>query len=192
MNTATVLSPSLAHEWVGRAERPALRQLLLLAAGVALMTLSARIQVPFWPVPVTMQTYVVMVLGMAYGGWLGVGTMVTYLALGAVGLPVFASGGGLAYFAGPTGGYLVGFAAAAALLSRFAAAGWDRSAGKALAAMFLAHGVVFVFGVAWLSTLIGLERAIAAGFTPFVVGTVLKCALAAVTLPLAWRLLGRR
>lgn len=173
----------------------ALRHLVLIAIGSVALTLSAKLQFPFWPVPMTMQTYVVLVLGMAYGTRLGVATVLIYLAQGALGLPVFAGtperGIGIAYMVGPTGGYLVGFVAAAALAGVLAARGWDRSAPRTLLAMALAHLVIFIPGVAWLETSIGWERALAVGVVPFIGATVVKTLLGVATLPLAWRIVGR-
>lgn len=191
MSTTATL-PALAQVWAHRTDRPLLRQIALVVAGIALMTASAKIQVPFWPVPMTMQTYVVLVLGLAYGGGLGLATMLGYLAVGAAGLPVFASGGGLAYFSGPTAGYLIGFAVAAAVLGSLARQGWGRTLGKALLAMILGHVIIFALGVAWLSYLFGLDAALANGLYPFIAGSILKTALAAATLPLAWKLVDRR
>lgn len=172
-----------------------LRHAALVVIGCVLLTLSAKIQIPFWPIPMTMQTYVVVVLGMAYGTRLGVATVVSYLVLGAVGLPVLAGtperGIGLAYMIGPTGGYLVGFVVAAALAGELAARGWDRSFAWTLVAMTLAHLVIFVPGVAWLAASVGWERAFAVGVAPFVGATVAKTLLGVVTMPLAWRLEGR-
>lgn len=174
----------------------ALRHAVLVAIGSVLLTFSAKVQIPFWPVPMTMQTYVVLVLGMAYGTRLGVATVLFYLAQGALGLPVLAGtperGIGFAYMVGPTGGYLVGFVLAAALAGEFAARGWDRSFAWMLLAMALAHVVIFVPGVAWLATTVGWERALAVGVVPFIGATVAKTLLGVLTLPLAWRLLGRR
>jgi biotin transport system substrate-specific component len=174
----------------------ALRNVVLVVIGSVLLTLSAKLQIPFWPVPMTMQTYVVLVLGMAYGTRLGVATVLFYLAQGALGLPVLAGtperGIGFAYMVGPTGGYLVGFVVAAALAGALAARGWDRSFAWMLLAMALAHVVIFVPGVAWLATTVGWERALAVGVVPFIGATVAKTLLGVLTLPLAWRLLGRR
>ena len=173
----------------------AFRHVILVAVGSALLTLSAKVQIPFWPVPMTMQTYVVLVLGMAYGTRLGVATVLFYLAQGALGLPVLAGtperGIGLAYMVGPTGGYLVGFVAAAALAGQLAARGWDRSFARTLLAMALAHLVIFVPGVIWLAASIGWERAFAVGLVPFAWATVAKTLLGVVTLPFAWRLVGQ-
>jgi biotin transport system substrate-specific component len=164
--------------------------------GVCLLTASAKIQVPFWPVPMTMQTLVVLMLGMAYGPRLGVATVLAYLAAGAMGLPVFAGtperGIGLAYMAGPTGGFLAGFVVAAWLAGLLAERGWDRSFAKCAAAMVLGHVVLFVPGLAWLATLLGASKAIGQGLTPFLASTAVKVALGAALMPALWRMLGSR
>lgn len=164
-------------------------------AGSLLLTLSAKLQVPFWPVPMTMQTYVVLCLGAALGWRLGTATVLLYLAEGAVGLPVFAGtpekGLGLAYMMGPTGGYLVGFIAGAALTGWLAERGWDRSIPRMLVAMTIGHVVILAFGWAWLAQLIGPEKAWLAGVVPFYAATVFKTLLAALTLPAAWMVLRR-
>jgi biotin transport system substrate-specific component len=191
--TRTHPMPTLAHvlfpsdRW--------LRHAALAMTGSLLLALSAKVQVPFWPVPMTMQTYVVLVIGMAYGMRLGLATMLLYLVEGAAGLPVFAGtperGLGLAYMTGPTGGYLVGFVLATALAGALAERGWDRSAWRTLAAMAVAHAVIFVPGVAWLAGYTGWDRAVAAGVTPFIGATLAKTLLGVVTLPPAWRLAAR-
>ena len=145
----TVLSathPTLAARlWP---EAGTLRIAGLLLVGSALLALSARVQIPVWPVPITMQTFAVLVIGMTYGRNLALGTVLVYLAEGAIGLPVFASGAGLAYFvAAPSAGYLIGFAPAAALVGLLAERGWDRSVPATLAAMALGTAVIFLFGV---------------------------------------------
>lgn len=170
-------------------------QFALAGLGVCLLTLSAKTQVPAWPVPMTMQTYVVLVIGMAYGTRLAVWTVLAYLFLGVVGMPVFAGtpgkGIGLAYMIGPTGGYLLGFVLAAWLCGVLAARGWDRGFWQALVAMTLAHVIILGVGVIWLSELTDWTRAINLGLTPFIAATIVKTLLAAWTLPLAWRLVDR-
>ena len=155
------------------------RAVVLALFGTALLTLSAKVQVPFYPVPMTLQTGVVALIGIAYGLRLGVATVLLYLAEGAVGLPVFAGtpekGIGLAYMAGPTGGYLVGFVLAAAIAgyaAERARSRWTLALGVAAA-----MAAVFVPGLGWLAALIGLDAALKAGFYPFVLGEVVKGAL---------------
>ena len=134
------------------------RRLGLVAAvvvGVCLLTLSAKLQVPFYPVPMTMQTLVVLMIGMAYGRVLGTATVAAYLLAGAAGLPVFAGtperGIGLAYMMGPTGGFLVGFLISAWLMGALAERGWSNSFLLSAAAMIIGHAVILAAGVAWLA-----------------------------------------
>ena len=177
--------------WSPAAGSPAVRAIVLAVIGSILLTLSAKIQVPFWPVPMTMQTFVVLVLGVAYGWRLAGATVLLYLAQGALGLPVFAAGGGPAYMAGPTGGYLVGFLLAAVAVGWLAERGWARSWTSTLAAMLIGTAIIFACGIAWLSTLIGLPKAIDAGLMPFLLSEAVKIALATALVPFAWRLLQR-
>jgi biotin transport system substrate-specific component len=114
--------------------------------------------------------------------------VLAYLVQGALGLPVFAKGGGLAYMTGPTGGYLLGFLLAAWLVGRLAERGFDRRIPTALGLFLLGDLVIFALGVGWLASLIGLEKAWAAGVLPFLPAEALKIALAVAVLPLAWRL----
>jgi biotin transport system substrate-specific component len=155
-----------------------LRAVLLALAGSVLLTLSAKLKVPFHPVPMTMQTMVVLVLGVAYGSRLGAATVALYLLQGAVGLPVFADtperGIGLAYMAGPTGGYLAGFLVAAWFAG---AAGGGGGLARLAAAMLGGHAIIFAFGLAWLAAAIGPEKAWLLGAAPFLLATLLKSAL---------------
>ncbi len=190
--TTTMVHSTLA-EALWPTSRVRWRAPLLVVAGSMLLTLAARLQVPFWPVPMTMQTFVVLVLAMVYGPRLGVATMLLYLAEGAIGLPVFAGtpekGIGLAYMVGPTGGYLAGFAVAAILVGTLARRGWDRGLVRAVAAMSVGTIAIFGCGVAWLAFGLGLgvEQALRLGLVPFIPAALLKIALAAVLLPGLWR-----
>jgi len=190
--------PTLINSlWPGRKSSRRVRSLVLALAGTGLLTLSAKVQVPFYPVPMTMQTYVVLALGMAYGWRLGGATVLLYLAQGAAGLPVFAGtpakGVGLAYMAGSTGGYLVGFVLAAVLCGWLAEKGWDRHPLSTTAAMTAGTALIFIPGLLWLGVLFGWDKPIVAwGLTPFLPGAAAKIALAVLTLPLAWRAVGRK
>ena len=166
--------------WPVRGASRWVRAALLAVLGSALLTLSAKIQVPFYPVPMTMQTLVVLLIGMAFGARLGIATVALYLAEGAVGLPVFAGtpekGIGLAYMMGPTGGYLLGFVLAAAI------AGWIVERGRDAAGLALAvvAGSVAIYapGVLWLASLVGFAKALEFGLVPFLWGDLLKAGLA--------------
>ena len=174
-----------------------IRAVVLAICGSAALWVSAKVQVPFYPVPMTMQTFVVLVLGMAYGWRLAGATLLLYLAEGAVGVPVFAGtpekGAGIAYMLGGTGGYLIGFVIAACLCGWLAERGWDRSILKTAAAMLLGNIVIYVPGLLWLGALFGWDKPILEwGLTPFIFGDLVKLALASAVLPATWWILGRR
>jgi biotin transport system substrate-specific component len=170
-----------------------LRPALLVAAGVCLITLGAKASIPFWPVPLTLQTLAISVVAAAYGFRLGVATVGAYLAAGLIGAPVFAGmSTGAAPFLGPTGGFLVGFLVMAAIIGAAADRGWDKAWPKILAAMALANVIVFMPGLLWLGTFTGYgEKLLAAGLWPFALGTLVKTALGAALMPLAWSLVSR-
>jgi biotin transport system substrate-specific component len=198
MSNASAASLTLANAlWPARgASLPALRAAALMVLGTVALWLSAKIQVPLWPVPVTMQTFVVLTLGIAYGWRLAGATMLLYLIEGAVGLPVFAGtweeGGGVGHLVGPTAGYLIGFVVAAAVAGRLAERGWDRSPVSAAAAMVIGNLVIYGLGLAWLGAQIGYGPAVQHGLLPFLIGDAIKVVLGAALLPLAWKALGRR
>ncbi len=189
------IQPTLLDTVLPAATNSWLYKVVLVLAGTALLTLSAKIQVPFYPVPMTMQTFAVLVIGMAFGWKLGGLTILAYLAEGALGLPVFAGtpakGIGLAYMAGPTGGYLVGFVISAMTVGYMAEKGFDRSVVSTLLAMLFGTAIIFAFGFVWLANLIGMEKAFQFGVLPFMWGAVFKIALAAAVLPLCWKLINR-
>ncbi len=166
------------------------RKILLAVTGSLLLALSAKIQITVLPVPLTLQTLAVIMIGTLFGPRLGVATVMLYLAEGMAGLPVFAGPlAGPAYFAGPTGGFLIGFVPAAWLAGTLAERGWDRRIVTTFALMILSAGLIYIPGAAWLATLIGAESAIAKGVLPFLLGDVIKAALATAVLPLAWKLI---
>jgi biotin transport system substrate-specific component len=165
-----------------------LRPVALVLLGTMALAISAKVQVPFYPVPMTMQTLVVLILSAIFGARLGSLTVGVYLMEGALGLPVFASGAGLSYLVGPTAGFLVGFLAAAAGVGYAAEKGFDRSFVASFAVMSLGHVIIFCFGFAWLSALFGPAKAWSVGVAPFIAATVLKTAIAALFVPALWRL----
>ncbi|UOM33139.1 biotin transporter BioY [Acuticoccus sp. I52.16.1] len=177
-----------------------LKEVLLVVAGVAALAITAKMRVPMWPVPITMQTFAVFVIGAAYGTRLGVGTVLAYLALGALGADVFtsssATSNGIAYMAGPTGGYLAGFAVAAGIMGAFARRGWDQSIVRMGVAVFLSTAVVYTLGLAWMSYLFAADKGMAwvlqYGMVNFLPGDVLKLALAATLVPAVHLLTARK
>lgn len=196
MQTATA-RPILIDALLPAAGLPVwVRNGLLAVGGSLLLTLSAKINVPFYPVPMTMQTFAVILIGAAFGWRLGTATVLFYLAQGAMGLPVFAGtpekGIGLAYMAGPTGGYLFGFAASAFVTGWLCERGFDRSLLRLTAAMFIGHLVIFAFGIAYLGALIGYEKAWAFGVAPFYLATLFKTLLAAACMKAGWSIANLR
>jgi biotin transport system substrate-specific component len=181
--------PTLATTlWPQQAASRIARLAALSIGGALALAISAKAQVPFYPVPMTLQTLVVLTIGAAFGARLAAATVLLYLAEGLMGLQVFAGlNAGPAYMAGPTGGYLLGFLAAAALVGWLAERGWDRSLGRLLAAMTLGHLVIFICGFAWLAYLVGPERAWLGGVAPFFAATLVKTLLAWALVAAAWR-----
>lgn len=180
--------PTLAQTLWPAEARDVARGAVLAFAGALALTLSAKAQVPFWPVPMTMQTAVVLALGAAFGARLAAATVALYLVEGLLGFPVFAGAvAGPAYMAGPTGGYLAGFLAAAFLVGALAERGWDRSGLRLLAAMAIGHAVIFAFGFGWMTVLFGADKAFALGVAPFWLATLLKTGLAAAVVAAGWK-----
>jgi len=168
-------------------------KLVLVCAGSGLIALGAQVRfaLPFSPVPVTGQTFAVLLVAAALGR-LGLASVIAYLVEGAGGLPVFAGGAsGVAYMTGPTGGYLIGFALAAALIGSAVDRGWDRHFVSALAAMAIGEVAIYACGIAWLARFPLPVPLLDAGLFPFIPGDLFKMALAAFSLPAAWRLVRR-
>jgi biotin transport system substrate-specific component len=189
--------PLAAVLWPQRADgiSPTLRAVILVALGTALLTLSAKVNLPLPYVPMTLQTLVVLMIGAAYGWRLGCATVIAYLAEGAIGLPVFAGPiGGLAPLFGPTGGYLVGFVPAAFATGWLSERGWDRSVPRLFVAMALGHIIILAAGYVWLAVgmKLGFEKAWLVGIAPFLAASVVKNALGAALVPAIRRLADRR
>ena len=166
----------------------------LVLVGSFLIGLAAQWAIPLPWVPVTGQTFAVLLVGALLGARLGPAAVVAYLVEGAAGLPVFGQGkGGLAVLLGPTGGYLVGFVAAAHVVGLLAQRGWDRRFHTTMAAMILGNAVIYVFGLAWLSVVSGMDAQglLRLGLYPFIPGDLAKACLAAVLLPSAWGIASR-
>ena len=164
-----------------------IRNILFVLFGTLLLAVSSKIQVPFWPVPMTMQTFAVLIIAMAYGWKLSLLTLIAYLIEGAVGLPVFAKGGGLLYLIGPTAGYLYGMAIAAAVIGYFADLGYGKSIIKCIVPLLLGTIIIFICGIGYLSSIIGFEKAIAAGLLPFIPSELFKISLALFIIPSIWK-----
>ena len=173
-----------------------LKSAALVVAFSLLTALAAQVVIPlpFTPVPLTGQTFAVLLTGALLGSRLGALAMLAYLAEGAAGLPFFRAGaGGVGHLLGPTAGYLLAFPAAAFVTGLLAERGWDRRFLTAAAAMALGSFVILAGGWAWLAFALGsAARAFELGVAPFLVGDVVKIALAAALLPAGWALLRRR
>ncbi len=176
----SLMTPSAATSAVTKAA--------LVVFGSLLLAVSAQFKIPLYPVPVTGQTLVVLLIGMTYGPRLGGITVAAYLFEGALGLPVFAGGAaGVAVLMGPTAGYLFGFLLAATAMGYLAERGMGRTVVSTIAAMVIGNCVIYLCGALWLANFIGFGQAIAAGVLPFLYGDALKLVVAAGLMPWAWR-----
>ena len=182
----TIVKPAQAHPAPGThsprsSSSSGLKYGLIMIAGIAVLTASAKVTLPFWPVPMTLQTLVVMALALMVGPRLACATFLGYLTVGATGLPVFAGtperGIGLAYMVGPTGGYLLGYLVASWLVGTYAR---GRATLARFAIMMAAMIPVYGFGLVWLAVYVPLQQVVAYGFSPFILGDTLKIALVAL------------
>ncbi len=168
-----------------------LRSAVLVVAGALLVALFARLAIPLYPVPVTGQTFGVLLVGGLLGCRRGAVSMGVYFALGVLGFPMFAGGtSGLSVLMKPTAGYLLGFIVAAALVGWLCERGWDRRYLSTAAAMSLGTLVIFVLGCLWLSRFVGWSRVLGLGVVPFLPGAAIKIGLAALLLPSGWAIVG--
>lgn len=204
IGTVSAPRPTLATTvWPMGAGNTALRAIALAVLGSIFVAICAQITVPLWPVPITGQTFAVLVVGMAYGMRLGAASLLLYLIFGVVDLPVFANqASGFDVLMGPSGGYIIGFVIAAGALGYLAERGWDRHPATTALAMIIGNVVLYIPGLLWLwkfyagpgmdyvasaGAETALGAAIMAGLIPFLIGDVLKLLLAAAVLPIAWR-----
>jgi biotin transport system substrate-specific component len=192
--------------WPAAGQSEWVRSGVLAIAGTVVVALCAQVSIPMIPVPMTLQTLAVLAIGGAYGSRLGAATLCLYALEGAAGLPVFANfQAGLFLPTGEiiaTGGYIIGFVLAAGLVGWLAEQGWDRSIIKMFAAMLLGAAVLYIPGLIWLTIWLGavkglawggaVSAAIASGLVPFILGDIVKAALAAAAFPAAWTLLNRK
>jgi biotin transport system substrate-specific component len=194
---ATTMNKAVLAEVFGPSAGTALRvkQAVLVLVGITLLAVAAKISIPMIPVPITMGTFAVLTIGAAYGPRLGLVTILGYMIVGAAGFDVFAGStaeaNGLTYMMGSTGGYLVGYVLATLALGFAASNGLDRSVIDMGAAMLVGNALIYVPGLLWLGTIYGWDQPILQwGFTPFLVGDVLKLALAALLVPAIWKMIG--
>jgi len=187
----TTLAPTLSTRYFPRTSSW-LRDLALIVAGSLLVAALAQITIPlpFTPVPLTGQTFAVLLVGAALGSKRGLASMILYTVEGAIDLPFFAGGAsGWHVLVGATAGYLIGFIVAAYVIGLLAERGLERNVRTSFVPFFVGTLVIYFFGVAWLSTVLGsLSKAIVAGLLPFVIGDIIKLILAALALPAAWKM----
>ena len=188
-----VRMPTLAEAMLGNLMTPsiatsAVTKAALVVFGSLLLAASAQFKIPLYPVPVTGQTLVVLLIGMTYGLRLSAITIAAYRFEGTLGLPVFAGGAaGAAVLMGPTGGYLFGFLLAGVAMGYLAERGMGRTSVSTIAAMVIGNVLIYLCGAFWLANFIGFGQAISAGVLPFLYGDALKLVVAAGLMPLAWR-----
>ena len=170
----------------------------LVFGGAVLTAVSAQIAIPMWPVPITGQTFAVLLVGAVLGASRGALSMITYFSLGAAGLPVFTGAvAGITF--GTTFGYLVGFIAAAAVVGWLSQLNWHKRVTGVLASFLIGNAVIYLFGLPWLAFALSnlnvasdFSSVMMAGLVPFLIGDAIKMALAAAALPLAWKYLGTK
>jgi len=176
-----------------------LKYILIVFLGSILLAISSKIKIPFYPVPMTMQTFVVLFLGISFGYKIGLATVSLYLIEGIVGLPVFSNspekGVGIIYFTGPTMGYLIGFLPAVFLTGYLKLDDWTKKENRNVKFFFInllklliSVSVIYLFGLLWLSNLIGFEKAIVFGFKPFWIAELFKILLLAFLTPLVLKI----
>ena len=173
------------------------KQVALVALGIIALAFAAKIKVPMFPspVPITLTTFAVLTVGAAYGPRLGLATILGYLIIGAIGFDVFASSSaevnGLSYMMGGTGGYIVGYILAVAYLGWASRRGLDRNIESMGGALLIANALIYIPGVLWLHQFTsGWEQTMEWGLTPYLVGDLVKLALAALLVPALWKLVG--
>lgn len=193
MSNATTISPRttlvdrvIARSWA--------TDIGLVTAGAALVAVLAQVAVPLWPVPVTGQTLAVLLVGASLGAARGAASLALYAVLGGLGLPIYSdASSGWSVLIGPTGGYIIGFIASAAIVGWAAERSWDRGWYKPIITFIGGSLVVFAFGLPWLAIALGqfglpndLQSVLIAGFYPFLIGGLIKAAIAAALLPALW------
>ena len=167
---------------------PRLRELMLILGGVLLLAFASQLTIPLRPVPITFQSATVILVGMAYGARLGTITLLAYLAIGALGLPVFAeANAGMTPFFGETAGYLIGFVPAAAVSGYLAQNGWGSTILTSFAAACVGTLIIFAFGLSVLSTFIGWQQAMLYGLMPFIITEPVKLLAASAVIPRLWK-----
>jgi biotin transport system substrate-specific component len=189
--TMTTLAPTITTRYFPRVANW-LRDLALITLGALFVAALAQVKIalPFTPIPLTGQTFAVLLVGATLGSKRGVASMALYIALGALGLPVLAGGAsGITYLSGATLGYLIGFVMAAYVIGLLAERGLERSVRTSFVPFLIGTVIIYACGVTWLAVILGsFSKAIAAGLLPFLIGDAIKLIAASVALPVAWKL----
>lgn len=188
------LYPSMLDSFLSQVKQSTLIDALSIFAGSLLMVACSQIYItlPFTPIPITAQTFSVLLLGSILGSKRAPLSILLYIAYGAVGFPVFSEhSGGMHVLIGPTAGYIFGFIISGFVIGKFSEKGWDRYLGKSLTAMFLGQLLIFVPGLLWLSKFVGFENILEQGFYPFVIGGIVKTLLAGSSSVLIWKLINK-
>tara|TARA_B100000123_G_C25737722_1_gene432324 strand:+ start:2219 stop:2809 length:591 start_codon:yes stop_codon:yes gene_type:complete len=179
---------SLVSSLLGKKTNDFVYVLLTSIIGSFLLAISSKVQIPLTPVPVTLQTLVLLVMSM-FLGWRGaLGATSLYLFQGSIGLPVFAHGGGFIILFGPTGGYLFGFLIASLVVGYLAEKGWDKSVVLTFTSMTIGTLIIYLFGVIWLSYLKDLNTALVFGLLPFITPDILKICLGTCLVSAGWEI----
>ena len=187
----TLIDRVVTRSWVS--------DIALVVAGTALVAVLAQVAVPLWPVPVTGQTLAVLLVGASLGAVRGAVSLTLYALLGAIGLPIYSeASSGWSVLVGPTGGYIIGFIASAAIVGWAAERSWDRGWFKPIVTFIGGSLVVFALGLPWLAIALGqfglpndLQSVLEAGFYPFIIGGLIKAGIAAALLPALWAVADR-
>lgn len=193
MSSLVIQPRTLVDVLLPRQQRSLLLDAALVLLFSAFVALTAQVEIPLWPVPLTLQTLGVLFTGVVLGSRRGTLALLLYLVEGTVGLPVFASGvSGVVQLLGPTGGYLVGFVVAAGVVGWLAERGWDRRLTWTMLAMVIGNLIIYASGVTWLAIYLGdLQTALVTGILIFIPGDLIKIALATLALPTGWALAHR-
>jgi biotin transporter BioY len=165
-----------------------LKDILLILGFTLLTAISAKLKIEIGPVPITGQTFAVLLSGALLGAKRGALSQIFYLFGGLAGIPWFARGGGIAYLMSPTFGYIIGFVLAAFVIGFLCERGLDRKIETAILAMLLGNVLIYLPGLFWLARFVGFEKVLSVGFYPFIVGDFIKLFLASLLLPFGWKM----
>jgi len=166
---------------------------IVLVFSFAILTgVCAKLKIEIGLIPITMQTFAVLLSGALLGAKRGALSQIIYLLLGLSGIPWFSRGGGVVYLMSPTFGYILGFVFAAYIVGFLCERGFDRKIERAILTMLLGNLIIYLPGIFWLAKFVGFEKALAVGFYPFIIGDLFKLLLASLILPFGWKLFGEK